>query len=249
MRFVKFALVIGFTFMFALGGLMAQTSGSTGAAASGAGSKTVEESYLQESFELMVIHEQSRSPSRDMKFVALAYIKDAVDAGRKSEDLRKELEYLAFEGTISVSREAGTGRITNNFPDVRAKACEYLGSVGGPAAKDTLLRVMLVETEPMVLAAAVKSLGEIGLNDNDEVTLVISYIVERFTILGPDNILALEALGAFEAIADKAGGLKDPAALRAIINIAEGNYIKPVQQKAKDLLSKLRKYAASSGGK
>jgi hypothetical protein len=247
MKLVKFALVIGFTFMFALGSLVAQTSGAAGTGTASSGSKTVEESYLQESFELMVIHEQARSPARDMKFVALSYIKEAIDGGRKGPELAKELEYLAFEGTMAPSREAGTGRITNNFPDVRAKACEYLGEIGTPAAKDTLVKVMLAETEPMVLAAACKALGKIGLNENDEVTLVISYIVERFTILGPDNILALEALNAFEAIADKAGGIKDPAAIRAIINIAEGNYIKPVQQKAKDLLSKLRKLSA--GGK
>jgi len=53
---------------------------------------------------------------------------------------------------------------------------------------------------------------------------------------------------ALEALADANNGIKDPAAIRAVMKIADGNYITPVKQKAKDLLSKLRKYSAASSG-
>ena len=99
----------------------------------------------------------------------------------------------------------------------------------------------------MVIAAAVRSLGKIGMNDNDEVTQSISYIVTRFDILQPDNSLAFESLVALERLADKNGGIKDPAAIRAIMKIATGNYITPVRTKANELLNTLRKYSAQNG--
>jgi len=78
------------------------------------------------------------------------------------------------------------------------------------------------------------------MNENDDVTQAIAFIVNRFDILMPDNSLAFESLVALEFLADASGGLKDPAAIRAILRIADGNYITPVKQKAKQLLDKLR---------
>lgn len=207
---------------------------------------SVEESYLQESIEAMVIREQSRADSRDMKFIALEYIGEAIAAGRGGEETQKALEYLALEGVVNKSRDGGVGRVTNNFPDVRARAVEYLGELGGEAAKDSLLKVMLAEPEPMVLTEAVKSLAKIGMNDNEEVAATISWIVSRFDVLNPDNSLAFAALNAFEELAEKNGGLKDPSTIRVILRIAEGPYIKPVQARARDVLNKIRTAGSSS---
>jgi hypothetical protein len=232
----------------AQGGTGAAKGSQSSASTTGAGSeKTVEEAYLQESLETMVIKEQSQSDNKDMKLVALQYIKQAIDGGRKNEEIRKSLDYLALENSYTVVRSAGLGRPTNDFPDVRAKACDYLGEFPSVESKDTLLKVALGDQEPMVIAAAVRSLGKVGINDNDEVTQTISYIVTRFDILQPDNSLAFESLVALERIADKNGGIKDPAAIRAIMKIATGNYITPVKTKANDLLNQLRKYSAQSG--
>jgi len=100
----------------------------------------------------------------------------------------------------------------------------------------------------MVLSAAIRSLGKIGLDDNDDVTQSIAYIVNRYDILQPDNSLAFESLVAFERLNDKIGGLKDPSAIRSIIKIAEGNYIAPVRQKASALLAKIKSTLAGKGG-
>ncbi|MFZ4615711.1 MAG: HEAT repeat domain-containing protein [Rectinemataceae bacterium] len=210
------------------------------------GQKSVEESYLQESLETMVISEQAHAEGKDMKTVALQYAKQAIDAGRKNEDIRKSLEYLALEGTNVVIRSAGTGRVLNDFPDVRAKSCDYLGDFPSQAAKDALLKVTLSDREPMVLSAAIRSLGRIGINDNDEVVQIIAYIVNRFDILYPDNSLAFEALVAIERLAEKNGGIRDPGVIRAVMKISTGNYISPVKARATVLLDKLRKYNAVS---
>lgn len=247
--FHRAALVAGLGVFMILGLAafgFAQAAAKPATATPASTEKTVEEAYLQETMETLVIQEQARAETKDMKLVALQYIKQALDGGRKNEEIRKSLEYLALESTVTVTRSAGLGRPTNDFPDVRAQACELLGNFPSVESKDALVKVALADREPMVLSAALYSLGRIGINDNDEVTQIISYIVNRFDVLMPDNNLAYESLLAFEKIADKNGGIKDPAAIKSIIRIAGGNYITPVKNKATELLAKLRKYSAST---
>ena len=199
---------------------------------------SVEQSYLQESVELMIIREQARTDSRDMKFVALEYIGDAIERGNKSDEIRATLEYLSLEGVLNVARE--NGRVVNNFPDVRKEAASYLGKLGTPEAKNTLLKMVIVDNEPMVLTEAIRSLGTIGLNEADEVTKVIAWTVSRFNTLNPDNFMALSAIDAFEKIAEANGGLRDRSAMEVLVKIADGPYITPVKEKAKAALSELR---------
>ncbi len=210
------------------------------------GERTVEESYLQGYLETMIIQEQAHGETKDSKLVALQYIRQAVEEGRTSVEIQAALEFLATEGTFTVVRSGGYGIALNNFPDVRREAAFLLGSFKTPEAKDVLLKVALADAEPMVIAAAIRSMGEIGIIEGDDVTQAISFIISRFDILMPDNSLAFEALVALELLADANKGLTDPSAIRAIIRIADGNYIKPVKDKARQLLDKLRKYAASS---
>lgn len=209
--------------------------------------QTVEEAYLQSSLESMIIKEQAFSDSYDQKLIALQYIEEAIKNGRMTEDIRLALEYLASEGSLIITRSAGYGKPLNNYPDVRRQACLLLGNFKTVEAKDTLMKIALADNEPTVVAAAIRALGQVNIIENDDVTQAIAYIINRFDVLMPDNILAFESLVALEAIADANNGIKDPAAIRAIMKIAEGNYITLVKQKAKDLLDKLKKMSASSG--
>jgi hypothetical protein len=208
---------------------------------------SVEDSYLQESVELMVIRETSRADSRDQKLVALEYIGDAINRGNTGEEVRSALEYLSMEGVMNKARE--NGRLVNNYPDVRRKAAEYLGDLGTPEAKNTLLKIVVADPEPMVLQEAIKSLAKIGINDNEETVNAIAWIVTRFDVLNPDNLLALSAVEAFDKIAEKNSGIKDPNAIRVLIRIAEGPYIRPVQERAKQVIMDLRKYNAQNQNK
>jgi len=205
---------------------------------------SVEQSYLQESVEMLIIREQSRAESRDMKLVALEYIADAIARGNKGEEIRAALEYLSLEGVLNQTRE--NGRLVNNYPDVRTKAATYLGKLGTREAKTTLIKMVSVDNEPMVLTEAIKSLGIIGINENDETAMAISWTVNRFNNLNPDNLLALSAIEAFEKIAQANGGIKDTSAIQTLIRIAEGPYIRPVQDRAKQALMELRKFSAQS---
>ena len=199
---------------------------------------TVEESYLQESVENMIIREQSRAESREMKMIALSYIGDAIERGNKSEDVRKALEYLSLEGTLNRARE--NGRLVNNYPDVRRESVRYLGLLGTEEAKNTLLTIIYYDNEPMVLQEAIKSIGDIGIDDNGRSTAAIAWIVQRFDNTVPDNLLALSAIEAIEKLHKNSGGNLEPSALQMLIRIAEGNYIRVVQDRAKQALVNIR---------
>ena len=196
---------------------------------------TVEEAYLS-SVEGVIINELAQADGRDSKQVALQYIENSINSGRKGEDVQAALDQLASEGINSVVRESG--RTMNNFPDVRMKACELLGKMGTTKAKDTLIAVMYSDNEPSVIAAAVKSLGELGYNDNDEVVEMINWITRKFDIILPTSSLALEVLNSYEKLAPN---VKNKSGMvESIIRIASNyNYVTPVRNRAYEVLKEV----------
>ena len=225
-----------------------KTSKSSAPQAKG-GEKTVEEAYLQESAEAMMVKELSRSDDKEGKLLALDYARKSMDAGRKNDDIRNSLQYLALENTEVLVRSAGLGVVTNNFPDVRMKACEYLGEFPSVESKDTLVKVILnSKTEdPMVLAEAIRSLGKIGMNDNDEVADAIAYSVNHFANVGmSEDRLAVYTMFAFTDLADK-NKIKDMGPVtKTIMNFTKGNYVGPVKKLAMQTLEKLAQYQAKN---
>jgi HEAT repeat protein len=214
---------------------------STVIAQSNSGSEmSVEESYLQNTMELMIIRETARATNRESKLIALDYIGDAIERGNTSDDIRQTLEFLSREGRRTVARE--NGRVMNNFPDVRRQAARYLGQIGTEEARDALLEICQFENEPMLLQEAIKSLGDIGLNDNNETIANIAWVMRRFDTLNPDNLMAIATIDAFEKIARKNGGISSPEAIQTLIRISEGQYIRPVQERARQLIAELRSY-------
>jgi len=201
---------------------------------------SVEESYLQESIEIMIIRETARAYSREQKLIALEYIKDAIERGNTNDEIRQTLEFLSREGRMNQARE--NGRLVNNFPDVRRQAARYLGQMGTEEARKSLLEICSFENEPMVLQEAIKSLGDIGTNENNETVAHIAWVMTRFNNLNPDNLMALATIDAFEKIARKNEGLNSPEAVRVLVLISEGQYITPVKERARQLLAELRTY-------
>lgn len=206
---------------------------------------TVEEAYLK-SVEGVVIKELASTEGRDSKLVALQYIENAISSGRKTEDVQIALHTLANEGINSVTRESN--RTVNNYPDIRAKACELLGKMGTTQAKDTLIAVMYSDNEPSVITAAVKSLGELGYNDNDEVVDMIVWITRKFDIILPTSSLALEVLNTYEKLAPN---VKEKSGMvESIVRIANNyNYVTPVRNRAYEVLKKVSSSGKSGSAK
>lgn len=203
---------------------------------------SAESSYLS-SVEDVVITELANSDERDNKLVALQYLENAVNDGRTTPDMMVALDSLAGEGIKSQSRTKG--RLMNNYPDIRAKACELLGKVPTEESKQSLKKVALEDNEPMVITAAIRSLGDVGMNDNDEVTKTIAWAQKKNAVLNPTSSLALEVLIAYEKLA---GSVQDKSEMiQSVGAIAtDYHYVKPVRDRALALLKTLQ---GTSGAK
>ncbi len=204
---------------------------------------TIEELYLQAPVEMIILKSQADSEAREMKLLALQNIREMIETGAVSENdlvVHDILDSLALEGITRQIRE--NRRLLNNFPEVRRTAANLLGRLGGERAKDSLLYVLRHENEPMVLSEAVYALGQIGLNENDEVSRAVVVVLQQQDIRNPDNNLAYASMLAIEKLGTQGDGVKDPAVFTELINIAQGNYIRDVKLKAADLLQELREY-------
>jgi plasmid stability protein len=209
---------------------------------SGTEESTVEELYLQ-NIEIMIIKEQASIVDRDMKLIALESIQEMVDDGKVDSDnleIMNVLDYLSLEGIGTVVKE--DNRQLNNFPEVRRRACNILGQVGGEESKEILTYVLRTDDEPMVLAEAAYALGEIGLNEASQVSEALAEAVLSQDALNPDNNFAFAALLAFKKLAEKNDGLRDNLSYKAIVQISQGNYIRTVKLKANEVIELLREY-------
>ena len=196
---------------------------------------TVEEAYLN-SMAGIILREMVLSEGRDAKFVALQVIEEAIEGGRVTPELQEALDSLATVGLTSVVRE--NGRLANNYPDVRREACRLLGKVKNEQAKKSLMTVMYTDNEPVVIMEAVKSLGELGFNNNDEVVDMINFINRKFDIINPTSSLALEVLNAYEKLAPTVKNKRGMT--ESIMRIANNfNYITPVRNRALEVLKSI----------
>ena len=228
--------------LFAMGliciaAVLAQQAGS-----GSSGDLTIEELYLQNA-EIRLIREQAVTQDRDMKLLALENIQSMLDEGKLSTGAPEAhfiLEYLAAEGLTRTVREAN--RLINYYPEVRRRAVNLLGQLGGEQAKESLIGVLITDVEPMVLAEAAYALGTIGVNEDNETSQALAAIVLSQDAVAPDNNFAFASLLAFEKIAETNSGINDPLAFEAIIRIAQGNYIRSVKLKAVEVLDLLRGY-------
>ncbi len=215
---------------------------SAQAAASAAPQKeiTIEELFLQ-SVELQILREKAFSGDLDVKMSALDDLEKKINDGSyKANDQQVEfvLEYLAMEGSAHTTREAG--RLVNNFPEVRRRAANLLGRVGTPEAKEALVRVLIIDEEPVVKAEAAYALGVIGNNDNDEVVQALAFVFAKENPQTPDNNFGYAMCLAGEKLAAKNGSIKDPAAYQILVKIAGGNYLRTVKTKALQVLDELK---------
>ncbi len=203
--------------------------------ASSKSESSVEEEYLND-VDGVVMLALAASDEYDNKLVAMQFLEAAVEKGNVNEDVMKALNQLAGEGINSQSRM--NGRLINNFPDIRRRACLALGKVKTEESKNYLVSVALAESEPMVIAAAVNSLGEVGINNNDEVVDAIAFANKRNQILNPTSSLASEVIDCYAKLAETTENKK--IIIDSLTRIAaDYHYVTPVRNKALKLLKKI----------
>ncbi len=203
---------------------------------------SVESEYLND-VDGDIIMTLAESDEYDNKLVALQYLQAALDDGNTSDAVIQALDRLAGEGLTTQSRT--NGRLSNNFPEIRREACKLMAKIPTEHSKNTLISIAVADNEPMVIAAAVKSLGEIGINENDEAVDAIAFANRRNQVLNPTSSLALEVLNAFEMLADSTENKK--TMIDAVARIStDYHYVTPVRQKAYKLLKSLSSNSGDS---
>jgi hypothetical protein len=202
---------------------------------------TIEELFLK-SVEFQILREKAFSEDYEIKMSALDDLEKKVNDGSYSandQQVEFVLEYLALEGSARTTREAG--RLVNNFPEVRRRAANMLGKIGTDAAKEALVRVILIDDEPVVKSEAAYGLGSIGKNPNNQVVQALIFAYNQEDPTKPDNNFGYALCLAVEKLAQKTpGGLKDPAAYQLLVKIAQGNYLRTVKTKALQVLDVLK---------
>ncbi len=197
---------------------------------------SVESEYLND-VDGDIIITLAESDEYDNKLVAIQFLQTAIEEGNTSDAVIQALDRLAGEGLTTQSRT--NGRLNNNFPDIRREACKLLAKVPTEHSKNTLISIAIADNEPMVIAAACKSLGEIGINENDEAVAAIAFANKRNRVLNPTSSLALEVLNAFEALADSTENKS--SMIGEITQIASDyHYVTPIRQKALSLLKEFK---------
>lgn len=219
----------------------AQASGS---GTSSSGSMTVEEKRLQSSVEVQVITSLVAESGRGEKMRALEFIRNMIDKGKATESSTEVLALLEELGSEGITKQVvEKGRVINDFPDVRREAAELLGQIGGAQARETLINMALKDKEPMVLSEAVYSLGLIGGGDQQaRVESLIVNLVKSQDVVRPDSNFAFAAVSALEMLGKKNEGKVSQEVFVALVRIQNGNYIRPVREKAKLVLDGFTKY-------
>ncbi|GMO37074.1 MAG: HEAT repeat domain-containing protein [Termitinemataceae bacterium] len=200
---------------------------------------SIEDSYLQQSVEVMIVKEQAANNDRESKLLALEYVRQMLENGDGSEPVRAILQDMALEGTLNKVREEG--RTANNFPDIRMKAVAYLGGIKTKESANALVKVLLIDPEPSVVAEAIHSLENIGINDNDEIVHAISFVFIRYDARNPNNVLALSVINALNTFCQKTGS-RNPEIYKILNTISVSpSYTANVRNFALKKLSELSK--------
>lgn len=197
---------------------------------------TVEQEYLS-TVEDVIITELASAPDYDSKIIALQYLEKAIEEGRFSPDMAVSLRALSGEGTLRETRT--NGRLTNNYPDVRAKGCYLLGEIGTDVAKETLTEIILADKEPMVASAGIKALGKLCTENCEDAISTIAWTEKQFARGNPSASLAFEVLETYEKLAPNVNNNKEM--IRSISEIAVNSlYPRAVRDKALALLKSIR---------
>jgi HEAT repeat protein len=127
----------------------------------------------------------ANSTDIDQKLEAIQIISDNYDAGKDVSNDVTVLSNLAMQGNV------GTQQQSLELRDVRIKAAACLGKIRGKEAYSTLIDMLTNESDSLVAAQAVQSLGQFKDDNNSSTIKNVTEVLERFEAKGIyDNTLA-----------------------------------------------------------
>ncbi|MDR1867924.1 MAG: HEAT repeat domain-containing protein [Treponema sp.] len=184
----------------------------------------------QESLEMLLIREQSRTQDRNTKLIALNNLRRTIMRGNTKDSVYDVLEFLGFEGLLT--RSYSFGKIINDFPDVRAQVAIILRALGTERAQEMLIKLVSTEHDTTVLIEAIAGLGDtLTMNGNIAVP-TMARAVRDIHLKNPNNGLALTVVQAFEKIAGRNEGALHQDGIDMVNTIASGPYFTQVRKEA-----------------
>jgi len=163
--------------------------------------------------------------SHEDKILALNKL---VEMGAKGEDVVEAVVFGLEQGTIFVLRKSG--KVVNDFWDVRAKSAQALGEIGDPKALFYLYRALRYDPDPFVRSQSALAIGKI--RQKESVPELIRTI-EISSISGEDDIVIISCVEALGEIGDK-------ECFVPLIEVIRGKYSRSVRFAAMDALKKIR---------
>jgi hypothetical protein len=180
------------------------------------------------------------SDGLEMRKKTLKDIGDAIAQGNSGDDIYAALEYMSMEGLKNTARERGN--VVNNYPAVRMQVAAQLGKMGTAKASEILIQICNNETDHYVLMETFKSMGDIGINDNDNTVKIILWKVRTYNPRSPDSLIdrvVSSAVYALDKIDQKNNGFTPEyfnSAREFLDRVSKGHFSKQVQEYAKQVL-------------
>jgi|GEM_PF-1646071 len=177
------------------------------------------------------------NPSHQLALIQDIETKIAAGSLGSDEDRAARLSGAIARGRFQPSSPEPGWMLRDN-PLPRARAASVLGEIGSPDSIDDLLAVLGSNADASIKAAAVRSLGEIGLDPDNRVGAAFEGIVEKNGgNLGDE--LALALIEAIESIASRSGGAPDLGLVRALIALSSAGRSATVRNRANKAVSTL----------
>lgn len=192
--------------------------------------------------EVHILHARATSPDRTMQMQALARVRSLVEANDPASRFPEVTEIISIlvlepyrvgrSGGHPAEPSSGTGN-----PDVRIRALELLGQIGGPQAYAVVVESLRVERDPAVRAAALRVLPRLGVRPEAELPDILARTMRR----GSGDPSSLQsALGAVRALHARYGFMDTPELFTAVIDVAQGPYTATLRREAFEVLEMLR---------
>jgi hypothetical protein len=180
-----------------------------------------------------VIQSMATSSNPQLKSLLLDELAYDIESGKISAGDSASIETLktvVLEGLNSI--DVTESSYTKILPDIKVKACRLLGAVGGDDAKNVLIELIKNEREPVVLAEAMRALGQLKITLSTYDFIIIANQIRTQDLKARDNYFASSVISCVESLYETGQVFNQPDFLRSLILIAEGNYLKSVREYA-----------------
>jgi hypothetical protein len=150
------------------------------------------------------------------------------ELGRSETQITEALVYGLSQGTTFVIRE--TGKVTNDYWDVRAASAKALGQTRDPSSLKDLYYTLRYDPDKFVRASAAYAIGKIG---KEESVSHLKRIIETSITGGPDDELILACI-------EGMGDIGHQSAFPPLVDVVRGKYNRSLKLAAMEAINRLK---------